>query len=180
MSQPYIGEIRCFGFQFAPANWASCNGQTLSIAQYTALYSVIGTTYGGNGQTTFALPNLQGSVPMHWGTGLSGLTTTIGQVLGTANMTLTTLQTPAHAHTLTVQQVPAGGVVERTPAPKSVSYLADSSPDDIYQTTSPTINAQFSPNVLTSVGGSQPHENRQPYLALNFCMSLAGVFPSRN
>lgn len=183
MSSPFVGEIRCFGFNFAPVNWAFCNGQSMAIVNYETLYSVIGTLYGGDGISTFNLPNLQGSVPMHWGAGAGGFNTTIGQVLGSASVTLTIQQTPSHNHTLTVQRVPSGGVVERTSVPKSVSYLADSSPGGVYNFPSagPSFNAQFAPNVLTTAsGGGQPHENMQPYLALNFCIALYGIYPSRN
>jgi microcystin-dependent protein len=178
MSQPYIGEIRAFGFQFAPQNWAYCNGQPMNISDNAALYNVIGTTYGGNGTTTFNMPNLQGQVPMHWGTGPGG-TTVIGQPLGVTSVTLTQAQTPSHLHTITADLVPSGGVVERTQIPKSVSFLADSFPDGVYDESSPTINQPFAPNVLTQVGGSQPHDNMQPYLAVNFCICLYGVYPSQ-
>src|ERR1700733_11460791 len=110
MSQPYIGEIRAFGFNFAPQNWAFCNGQPMNISDNTTLFNVIGTTYGGNGTTTFNMPNLQGRVPMHWGTRPGG-TTTIGQVQGQPTVTLTTPQTPAHSHTFSAASLPAGGVV---------------------------------------------------------------------
>lgn len=184
MSQPYIGEIRSFGFPFAPANWAFCNGQSMSIANFNALYAVIGTIYGGDGQTTFNLPNLQGCVPMHWGNPASGFNTVIGQVQGSPSVTLTLGQTPQHTHTITVQAVPSGGIVERTAAPKAgVSYLADSSPGGIYNLPSPpppSFNSQFATQVLSvASGGNQPHENRQPYLVINFCMSLYGIFPTR-
>jgi microcystin-dependent protein len=180
MSQPFIGEIRAFGFQFAPTDWAFCNGQLLAIAQFDALFAVIGTTYGGDGQATFALPNLQGQIPMHWGNGAGGFNTTIGQAQGTTNVTLTTAQTPSHSHTITVMAVPSGGVVERTAIPTTVSYIADSNPDGVYNETTPTFDAPFAPNALSPVGGSQPHDNMQPYLAINFCMCLNGIFPSRN
>jgi microcystin-dependent protein len=180
MSQPYVGEVRCFGFQFAPLNWAFCNGQQLAISQFDVLYAIIGTTYGGNGTTTFALPNLQGQVPMHWGTGPGGFNTSIGQVQGTTQVTLTQAQTPSHTHVLTVQKLPSGGVVERTAIPNSVSYLSDTNPSGVWSNTSPSFNSQLAGNVLSQVGGSQPHDNMQPYLAVNFCMSLFGIFPSRN
>ena len=180
MSQPFVGEVRCFGFPFAPQNWAFCNGQSLAIAQFDVLYAVIGTIYGGDGTTTFNVPNLQGQVPMHWGNGPGGFNTSIGQVQGTPQVTLTQAQTPSHTHTIVSQLVPSGGTVERTQVPKSVSYLADSSPSGIYLDTTPTFNSQLAGNVLSSVGGSQPHDNMQPYLAVNFCICLFGVFPSRN
>jgi microcystin-dependent protein len=180
MSQPFIGEIRAFGFQFAPTNWAFCNGQLLAIAQFDALFAVIGTTYGGDGQATFALPNLQGQVPMHWGNGAGGFNTTIGQVQGVTNVTLTQAQTPQHSHVITVVEEASGGVVEKTPNPSSVTWLGTSNPDGLWTDTSPTLSPQFAPNTISTVGGSQPHDNMQPYLAINFCMCLNGIFPSRN
>jgi microcystin-dependent protein len=181
MATPYIGEIRAFGFSFTPLDWAACNGQTVSIAQFAALFNLIGTTYGGDGQTSFLLPNLQGRVPLHFGT-LAGsqFTTAIGQVMGTSNVTLTTQTTPAHSHTITVGLVPSGGVVDRTAAPTSTSYLADADFDGVYQTTPGTLNATAAGGAIGQSGGSQPHENRQPFLTINFCIALNGIFPSRN
>ena len=183
MSQPFVGEIRCFGFSFAPQQWAFCNGQPASIAQQQTLYAVIGTIYGGDGQSTFNLPNLQGQVPMHWGsptTGpATGFNTTIGQVQGSPTITLTTAQEPAHTHTITVQEVASGGEPEKTPTPGPNTWLASANPGGLYNDT-PTINAAFAPNAISPVGGSQPHDNLQPYLVLNFCISLYGIFPSRN
>jgi microcystin-dependent protein len=179
MSQPYVGEIRAFGFQFAPSQWAYCNGQPMDISQFETLYTVIGTTYGGNGTTTFNLPNLQGQVPMHWGTGTSGQTTVIGQPQGVTLVTLTQGQTPQHSHTITVQQIASGGDPEKTPTPGPNTWISDSVPDGLYNFT-PTINAAFAGNAISTVGGSQPHDNMQPYLAINFCISLYGIYPSRN
>ena len=179
MSQPYVGEIRAFGFQFAPSQWAYCNGQPLAISQFDVLYTVIGTTYGGDGVTTFNVPNLQGRTPMHWGTGASGMTTVIGQVQGVPLVTLTQAMTPQHTHTITVQQEGPGGVVSKTPTPGPNTWLGSSDPDAVWVPT-PTINAAFAGNAITSVGGSTPHENMQPYLAINFCISLYGIYPSRN
>jgi microcystin-dependent protein len=179
MSQPYIGEIRAFGFNFAPQNWAFCNGQPMNISDNPTLFNVIGTTYGGNGTTTFNMPNLQGQVPMHWGS-LAGFNTSIGQVQGTTQVTLTQAQTPSHTHTIVAQLVPSGGTVERTQVPKSVSYLADSNPSGIYLDTTPSFNSQLAGNVLSQVGGSLPHDNMQPYLAVNFCICLFGIYPSQN
>jgi microcystin-dependent protein len=182
MSTPFTGEIRAFGFQFAPRDWAFCNGQPLSIEQFAALFALIGTTYGGDGQTTFNLPNLQGNVPMHWGTGPGGFNTVIGQVQGSTTVTLTTAQTPQHNHTITVQEFPSGGDHNlRTPKPNPNAWLSNSAPYGLWwDTGSPNLNAQFSQSALSPFGGSQPHENMQPYLAVNFCICLNGIFPSRN
>jgi len=179
MSQPYIGEIRAFGFPFAPQNWAFCNGQSVSIADNPTLFNVIGTTYGGNGTTTFNLPNLQGQVPMHWGTGPGG-TTVIGQPQGVTSVTLTQAQTPSHTHVITVQEEGSGGVVEKTATPGPNTWLSNSDPDGLWTDTTPTLSAQFAPNTISSVGGSQPHDNMQPYLAVNFCICLYGIYPSQS
>jgi microcystin-dependent protein len=182
MSAPYIGEIRCFGFSFAPYNWAFCNGQAVAISQNEALYAVIGTIYGGDGINTFNVPNLQGQVPMHWGNGLGGFNTQIGQVMGSTTVTLTTAQTPQHSHTITVQRFPSqGDATLRTSKPNSNSWLSENTPGGIWNNSgSPPLDAQFSPQILSLVGGSQPHENMQPYLTLNFCMCMYGIYPSQN
>jgi microcystin-dependent protein len=179
MSQPYVGEIRALGFQFAPSGWAYCNGQPVDISQLETLFTVIGTTYGGNGTTTFNLPNLQGQVPMHWGTGISGQTTVIGQPLGVTLVTLTQAQTPQHTHTITVQEVASGGDLEKTATPGPNTWLSNAELTGLYNDT-PTINAAFANNAISPVGGSQPHDNMQPYLAINFCISLFGYYPSQN
>jgi microcystin-dependent protein len=182
MSEPYIGEIRCFGFNFAPVNWAFCNGQLLSIAQNDALFSILGTTYGGDGVTTFALPNLQGRIPMHWGSNPPGRSSTqIGQVEGSTSVTLLVNQIPQHAHSIFGGDVTAGAVGENTAVPNAESYLSNSAPPNRVWKTDPTsFTAQFSPKAISPTGGSQPHENMQPYLALNFCIALFGIFPSRS
>jgi microcystin-dependent protein len=179
MSQPFVAEIRAFGFQFAPSEWAYCNGQPMDISQNPTLYSIIGTIYGGDGVSTFNMPNLQGQVPMHWGTGISGQTTVIGQPQGVTLVTLTQAQTPQHSHTITVQQIASGGDPERTPTPGPNTWLSDSHPGGLWDHT-PTIGPSFASNCITQVGGSQPHDNMQPYLAINFCISLFGIYPSRN
>src|SRR5205807_5707661 len=114
MAEPYYGEIRCFGFQFAPVGWAFCNGQQMAISQNDALFAVIGTTYGGDGIVTFGLPNLQGRIPMHWGNGPGGFNTAIGESQGATTHTLIASEIPVHTHTITAASVPSGGIVERT------------------------------------------------------------------
>jgi microcystin-dependent protein len=183
MSQPYIGEIRCFGFNFAPSNWAFCNGQLMNISDNEALYTVIGTTYGGDGVNTFGMPNLQGRVPMHWGNGAGGFNTAYGQVQGSTTVTLTTAQMPAHAHTIMTAVVAPGGAPERTATPANPThstYIGTSDPDGLYKSPPPTLDATFAPAAIGGAGGSQPHENMQPYLALNFCICLYGIYPSQN
>lgn len=172
MSEPFIAEIRVFGFNFAPVGWAACDGQILPISQNTALFSVLGTTYGGNGQTTFALPNLQDRHAMgaDQGPGLSPRS--LGQQVGASTVTLTTAQMPAHSHTLSAggsgtATSPAGAALA-PPANGAVVYRAPG-------TLSPMAGESLSP-----AGGSQPHPNRQPTLGLNFCIAIQGIFPSPN
>ena len=182
MSAPFVAEIRCFGFTFAPYNWAFCNGQAVAISQNETLYAIIGTIYGGDGINTFNVPNLQGYVPMHWGNGLGGFNTQIGQTMGSTTVTLTTQQTPQHNHTVTVQRFPnQGDTTYRTAKPNPNAWLSETQPGGVWWNTgSPALDSQFSPQVLSIVGGSQPHENMQPYLVLNFCMCMFGIFPTRN
>lgn len=178
MSEAYIGEIRCFGFVFAPYQWALCNGQITAISQNAALFSILGTFYGGNGTTTFALPNLQGQVPMHWGTTTGLPATVVGQVQGSTTAGLNAQQIPQHQHPIYDAQVTASG--ERTAAPTSNSYISEAKGTFVYLPPTATANATFSPKAIGLNGGSQPHNNMQPYLTLSFCISLYGVFPSRS
>jgi microcystin-dependent protein len=179
MANPFVGEIRCFGFNFAPLGWALCNGQLLSISQNTALFSLLGTNFGGNGTSTFGLPNLQGNVPMHWGTSPGGFNSVIGEVQGSSTVTLLSSQIPIHNHPIVSQVVAPGGAAEHAATPSSGASIGPSNPDGLYNT-SPTINATLSPSTIGATGGSQPHDNMQPYLTLNFCIALQGVFPARN
>jgi microcystin-dependent protein len=176
MSEAYLGEIRAFGFNFAPYGWMFCNGQLLPINQYTALFSILGTTYGGNGVSNFGLPNLQGQVPMHWGTGPT--TTVIGEVQGTVNVTLQQQQMPQHQHT--ISSAGAGAPVERSAIPTTTSFLSDTKGGLVYQNPPVTINAPFSPRAISQIGGTLPHDNMSPYLVLNFCICFNGIFPSRS
>ena len=183
MSNPYLGEIRCFGFNFAPVGWAMCNGQLLPISQDTALFSLLGTTYGGNGTSNFALPNLQGQIPMHWGNGTGLSPTVIGEAQGTSTVTVTSSALPQHTHTLTAYVTAPGGAPERLASPDlATSYIGPSNPDAIYLTgpTAGQINTSFNPAVIGTTGSGLAHDNMQPYLVLNFCIALQGVFPSRN
>jgi microcystin-dependent protein len=180
MSEPFIAEIRCFGFTFAPRGWAQCNGQLLPISQNSALFALIGTTYGGDGSTTFALPNLQGRIPMHWGNGPGGFTTQIGEVQGQTAVTLTTLQIPQHVHAVVAAVIQPGASAERSAIPTDTSFLSAGSGEGLYQKAPATPNTPFSPKAISPAGGSQPHDNMQPYLVINFCMALEGIFPSQN
>ena len=165
MGTPFLGEIRLCSFNFAPKNWALCNGQLLPINTNQALFSLLGTTYGGNGQTTFALPDLRGRRPLHDGNGY-----TLGQRAGAEAYTLKLAEMPAHTHYVRVQS--AVGTQEAAAG----GYLAASAVDLPFADTAQGANTQL----LTSVGGSQAHMNLPPYLVLNFIIALQGVFPSQN
>jgi microcystin-dependent protein len=180
MSEPFVGEIRAFGFTFAPAGWAFCNGQLLPISQFTPLFAIIGTTYGGNGVSTFALPNLQGCSPMHWGTGPGGFITVIGEPQGVSSVTLLSTQIPVHTHTMSAASVPQGASAERSAGPMTNSYLAEATAGLVYQPPPASPNTPFNGMAVSSAGNSLPHDNMQPFLTLNFCIALEGIFPSRN
>lgn len=166
MSQPYIGEIRMAGFNFAPAGWAFCNGQLLPIADYSALFNLIGTTYGGDGENTFGLPNLQCRIPFHQGNGF-----VLAQISGTENVTLTTNQIPAHTHSLAANS--SGGT---QPGPGGGLWAASSL--DQFSTEAPSHS--MAATAIASTGGSQPHDNMPPFLAVNFIISLFGIYPSQS
>jgi len=165
MSEPFLGEIRIVSFNFAPRGYAQCNAQLLPINQNQALFALLGTTYGGNGQTTFGLPDFRGRVPIHFGSGFS-----LGQRAGEPVHTLTQQETPTHTHTARAsaananQPVGAGGVLAAA--------------NNVYQT--PQSLTSLQPAEISNTGGSQPHENRMPFLALNFIIALQGIFPSPN
>lgn len=163
-----------FGFNFPPKGWAMCNGQILSIQQNTALFSLLGTTYGGNGVQTFGLPNLQGRVPLHWGRALSGATYTLGQNAGTEFVTLNTTQVPTHLHNVVAN---SGAASANGPLG---NVLAASTQNPYVNAPTAASKVALNSATLIPYGGSQPHENRQPYNVVNFCIALLGVFPSRN
>jgi microcystin-dependent protein len=175
MTQPYLGEIRLMAFNFAPRGWALCNGQTLSIQQNNALFAVIGTFYGGNGVTTFQLPNLQGRVPISQSNGFA-----IGTLTGTETHTLIFNEMPLHNHSMqaiATTAAAAGPAPVNSPGQARISG-GGNEPVNIYA--APTNLSAFNPAAITTTGGNQPHENRQPYLVINFSIALQGVFPSRN
>jgi microcystin-dependent protein len=181
MSDPYLGEIRAFGFNFAPyassSAWMFCNGQLLAISQYTALFSIIGTYYGGNGTTTFQLPNLQGAIPMSWGSPPGLTSTVLGEAQGAAQVTLITSQMPQHNHG--AQGFPALQTSgQKVAAPSAAAWIGDCFPDATYSTVSPTV--AMSQYAIGLDGNGVPHENMQPYQCVNFCICYQGVFPSRN
>jgi microcystin-dependent protein len=176
MSQPYIGEIRMFGGNFAPAGWMLCQGQTIPISENDALFTLIGTTYGGDGQENFALPDLQGRTPMHVGSGFI-----LGQTAGVESVTLTVSQMPIHNHFVAAatsengSNIPSQGTILADEGPPGQSTVFTYRPFDA---ANPVV--QLSGASIGISGGNQPHENRQPLLAINFIISLFGIFPSQN
>ena len=173
MGEPFIGEIRMFGGNFAPAGWAFCQGQLMPISENDALFTLIGTTYGGDGQETFGVPDLQGRAPMHAGQG-PGITQNyvLGEQAGVESVTLSTQQIPIHNHAV----VASTNVASSTTA--SGNITASSNQLKIYDQGG--TSKLFANNTLTPVGGSQPHENLQPYLCISFILSLFGVFPTQS
>lgn len=168
MAEPFIGEIRIFAGNFAPNGWALCNGQLLSLEQNTASFSILGTTYGGNGETNFALPNLQGRVPIHMGDGFVE-----GEIGGEAAHTLLVTEMPIHSH-------PANASTSKgnKAAPTGAVWAADAAGVTAeYQSGAP--NTTMAPSAIANAGGSEPHNNLQPYLVVNFIIALVGIFPSR-
>jgi len=171
-AEPFIGSIDMVGFNFAPRFWATCDGQIMSIAQNTALFSLLGTTYGGNGQTTFGLPDLRGRVPLHQGQGPGLSAYTMGESSGEANHTLISSEMPAHNHSLSVNT--NGGTSDNP-----VGNFMASNSEGIKQYSNSAGSTANSSSV-GNTGGSQPHNNMPPYLCVNFVIALSGIFPSRN
>jgi microcystin-dependent protein len=173
MADPFVAEIRIFPFNFAPTGWATCDGQILPLSQNTALFSLLGTTYGGNGKSNFALPNMQGNAPMHPGQGQGLSLHDLGEIGGSQSVTLLESEIPAHSHT-----VNAGGYFDIGDTNvQSGNILAKSASGFAYAAAQ---NLTFmSPSALPPAGASFPHNNMQPYLTLNFCIALQGVFPPR-
>jgi microcystin-dependent protein len=172
MGEPYVGEIRMFGGSFAPAGWAMCQGQLMPISENDTLFNLIGTTYGGDGQETFGLPDLQGRVPVHMGQG-PGLSQNyvIGEEAGVESVTLTTNQMPIHNHAMIASGDPADQITDNNgvvATPPSLSMYFTAPPD-----------SSLNVNTMMPVGGSQPHDNIQPYLCITFIISLFGVYPSQ-
>jgi microcystin-dependent protein len=172
---PFVAEIRIFPFNFAPKGWAFCDGQILPLSQNTALFSLLGTTYGGDGKSNFALPDMQGNAPMHPGQGPGLSLHDLGETGGSETVTLLLSEIPAHSHG-------AFGSTEnatlKQPAPNL--FLARSKAGTIYQSVTNANLTQMNPQALSISGGDQPHNNMQPYLTLNFCIALQGVFPPRS
>jgi microcystin-dependent protein len=166
MAQPYVGEIRMFAGNFAPAGWMFCEGQLLPISEYETLFNLIGTTYGGDGQSTFALPDLRGRVPLHQGNGF-----TLAETGGVESVTLTVSQIPAHSHAFLATS--SFG----TAAGPGSNVLAQTQAIKLYDSTAPA--TAMAPGTSGGTGGSQPHDNFQPYLCVDFIISLFGIFPSQ-
>ncbi|WP_082608026.1 phage tail protein [Acidovorax sp. Root219] len=173
MSEPFIGEIRHFAFSFAPRGWMACQGQILSIAQNTALFSILGTTYGGNGQTTFALPNFAGRTPIQQGQGPGLSPYVLGEQLGATTVTLTAAHIPPHTHL-----VSAVAAVGTSDAPAGNALAQSSIRSDLYAATAP--DTAMSSFAVNTAGGGQPHNNMPPYMAVGLCIATEGIFPSRN
>lgn len=170
MSTPFLSEIRIFSFNFAPKGWAMCNGQLLPINQNQALFSLLGTTYGGDGRVNFALPNLQGRVAMHLGSGH-----TMGQRAGEEAHTVIMSEMPAHIHPANAD-IKSGDNTANNP---NNAYLVNVGSLKLYSSGSSNMVSMY-PQMVSSIGGNQAHENRQPFLALTFCIALQGIFPSQN
>lgn len=174
MSEPYLGEIKMFGGNFAPVGWSFCDGSLLSISQYEALFALLGTTYGGDGQTTFALPDLRGRIPLHMGTNpQTGTHFPLGQMAGTETVALLPNQLPAHTHFVTAQTaantVQTGNPANAVWAPSDFNRFSTNPPD-----------GAMNPAAITFQGGNQPHDNVMPFLTVSFIIALEGIFPSQN
>jgi microcystin-dependent protein len=170
MSTPYVGEVRLIGFTFAPVDWNFCDGSVIQISSNPTLYNLIGTTYGGNGQTTFNLPDLRGRVPVHQGTLAGGSAYVIGQLSGVESVTLNINQIPSHNHLFQCNSSSQGG----TAAPANATVCGG---PQVYRNTAPA--GSMNPQSLSNAGGSQPHDNRQPFLAMNWIIALNGIYPTQ-
>lgn len=178
MTQPFIGEIQIFGFNFNPRGWAFCNGATLPIQQNTALFSLLGTTYGGNGQTTFQLPNFAGRAGCQQGNGPGLTPRTLGEGFGVNTVTLSSTQIPQHNHGVRIYAQNSAALRSGTPqANGGLSVSSNAAATSFLP--SPAASTQFAPNMIQpNSGGGQPHQNQQPYLGVNFCIALQGIYPS--
>lgn len=173
MAEPFLAEIRIFGFNFPPRGWAQCNGEQLSINQNQSLYSLLGTTYGGDGRTSFALPDLRGRVPIH--RAASGTLSNLGTDTGEESVTLSESEIPAHTHSMIAANLDADN---SNPEGQLLAKTATSL-GNIYTGTNFTLNSSLSSSAISSTGG-QPHNNMQPFLTVNFCIAMTGTFPPRN
>jgi microcystin-dependent protein len=174
VTDAYIGEVQLFAFPYAPVNWAACNGQVLPISQNTALFSLIGTLYGGNGTSTFALPNFNGYAACNQGQAPGLSQRTVGEVFGETQTYLNTTQMPSHSHLMTLYTQP--DTSKRVGAPQTGYGVVTPANPTVFTSSAP--NVAFSPNAIGLAGGNTPHPNQQPYLVVNFCICLRGIFPS--
>ena len=180
MSDQFVAEVRIFPFNFAPKGWAFCNGQLLPLSQNTALFSLLGTTYGGDGKSTFALPDMEGQAPMHPGQGQGLSLRDLGQLGGSETVTLLDSELPAHTHSVQATaanantEIPAGAVLGRG----NFGFQGNTGAVSLYSNDAP--NTNMSPQAMALAGGDQPHNNMQPYLTLSFCIALQGVYPPRS
>jgi microcystin-dependent protein len=172
MAEPFLSEIRMMSFNYAPKGWALCNGQLLPINQNQALFSLLGTTYGGDGRVTFGLPNLQTRTPLHMGSGIA-----LGEVGGEQTHTLQPSEVPAHSHLINVATPPNSANNVNT---GNNAYLSNTAPANLYVSTANPPATPLNPQSISLTGGSQSHNNMQPYLTINFCIALQGIFPSQN
>ena len=177
MTDPYVAEIKMFGGNFAPRGYALCNGQIMAISQNTALFSLLGTTYGGNGQTTFALPNMQGRAPVHQGNGSGIDPVSLGEMAGETSVTMNTSNLPQHTHPISGAVITSSNPGE---TPASNTLFTNSAPNQLYANALGTGALNLAPQSITMAGGSQPHNNVQPYLAVTFIIAMEGIFPARN
>jgi microcystin-dependent protein len=173
MADPFVAEVRIFGFQFAPKGWAQCNGQLLPISQNTALFALVGTYYGGDGKSTFGLPNLEGSAALHPGQGPGLSLYDLGQTGGSTTVTLLESEIPSHSHAIMAQNAPGN---RTNPIGNSFARLSSG---NVYIPPAGAPLVNMSNQTLPPAGGDQPHNNLQPYLVLNFCIAMQGVFPPR-
>lgn len=171
MADPFVAEIRIFPFNFAPKGWAFCDGQLLPLSQNTALFSLLGTTYGGNGKSNFALPDMQGNAPMHPGQGPGLSLHDLGETGGSGTVSLLESEIPSHSHAFAASQSDG---INRQPGGNLVANMIG-----VNGYATPGAIVMMSPNSIAPAGGDQPHNNMQPYLTLNFCIALQGVFPPR-
>jgi microcystin-dependent protein len=180
MADPFVAEIRMFGFNFAPSGWAMCNGQLLPLSQNTALFSLLGTFYGGDGKSTFALPNLQNSAPMQSGQGQGLSQHFIGEQAGSETVTLLAAEMPVHNHTMMARGAAGATTDPAGASPANMSWVSGSSFGQVrgYSTAVPADTPMSA--TLAMAGGNLPHNNMQPYLALNFCIALQGIYPPRS
>jgi microcystin-dependent protein len=178
MATPFLGMICLFGLNFTPRGWYACNGQLIAISENDALFALLGTTYGGDGQSTFAVPDLRGRTPIHQGQGPGLSNYSIGQMAGSETVTLLSSQMPIHSHIALANNTAASVAVPV--AGNSLAAPIDVHNDAAYMYSSAAVDTSIAPNSISSAGGNQPHENMQPFLAMNYCIAAEGIFPVRS